>query len=324
MEPGDSGSGVNSRASCVSLTPSEQLRKQIDLDLEKIKLEAECELEKKKLDAEFAFAIRKAELEAKERKLAVSNPTSLVSHSSRKSGRSGLTSKSKLESPIASYKKFPPGPSERRLEFSASARSDQADKAHASGLGRSTIAPRYNTHCMPAPDSKTRLKDMRLQYGTQTQDAPEKLFSQMSPHSLCTSQRARNVTPEPSHTNLLADTGSTTDIIQTVRRSSADKYLQTAPTLVQNCQNKYTTPQKRCTVQMNHSVSTNSVITPPKFTTQQTYCAPPEQSSVTLQTQVPNVNHMDTYHYRSLEHTTWKMTHLHICNHNTTLDTVRS
>ena len=171
VEPGDSASGVNSRASCVSLTPSELLRKQIDLYLEKIKLEAECEHEKKKRDAEFAFAMRKAELEAEERKLAVLNPTSLLSRSSGKSGRSGLTSKPKLESPIArpiaSNKKFPSEPSERGLEFFASARSDQADKTLASVLGRSTIPPRYDTHCMPAPDAKTGLKDMRLQYGTQ-------------------------------------------------------------------------------------------------------------------------------------------------------------
>ena len=72
IRPQDSASNVDSRHSQTSLTPSELTRKQIDL-----------ELEREKPRAEFNLQIRLAELQAKEKRLALSNPGSLISGSSQ-------------------------------------------------------------------------------------------------------------------------------------------------------------------------------------------------------------------------------------------------
>ena len=75
VQPCDSISNVDTGTSEVSLTPPDILREQIKLELEKTKLD---------------LAMRKAELEAREKLLALSNPASRVSQTSKQSVRHSL------------------------------------------------------------------------------------------------------------------------------------------------------------------------------------------------------------------------------------------
>ena len=75
VQPCDSISNVDTGTSEVSLTPPYILREQIKLELEKTKLD---------------LAMRKAELEAREKLLALSNPASRVSQTSKQSVRHSL------------------------------------------------------------------------------------------------------------------------------------------------------------------------------------------------------------------------------------------
>ena len=88
MRPQDSASNVGSRGSQASLTPSELARKQIDIDLERPKLQTEFESQQ----SELTLKLRLAELQAKEKRLALSNPGSMISGHSRLTQRTAYIS----------------------------------------------------------------------------------------------------------------------------------------------------------------------------------------------------------------------------------------
>ena len=93
IEPHDSVSIVGSGFSHTSLTPSQLAHKQIDVDLERQRLEAEFEAQQAqaqaqmqaqqaRAEAQLKLKLSLAEIQAKEKRLAVSNPGSVVSRRS--------------------------------------------------------------------------------------------------------------------------------------------------------------------------------------------------------------------------------------------------